>query len=142
MKGLTGRYIFCVFLSIEAFLYGLGLPIPRWFYKIPDNDACVYSIGIANRYRSEQTSFTAAREDGVESLIRSIRVHVRSGLAEYVENGSIEMRTFISEGIDSTLYNTVKQQCMVLDSGGCLAGNSFAKRLVPGYNECRQTGGG
>jgi len=116
MKDLPGRYIFWVLFAGVVFLCGFGSPIPKWFYKVPTGDGCIYSVGISNRYSGDKDSFTAARDDGVENLIRSIRVHVRSGLAEYVENGSIEMRTFISEEIDSTLYNTVYQQCMILDS--------------------------
>ena len=90
--------------------------MPLWFQQIPTDSSCIYSVGIANRYSNDHDSFMAARDDGVGNLIRAYKVHIRSGLAQYVEGATIGVKTFITEEIDSILYKKIDDYSVVLDS--------------------------
>ncbi|MBT6225238.1 MAG: LPP20 family lipoprotein [Candidatus Scalindua sp.] len=79
-------------------------------------NSCIYSVGIAERYSDDNKSFSAAREDGVANLIRSVNVRIRSGSAQYAEGSSIKFKEFVVEEVDSELHRKVDDRAVVLDS--------------------------
>ena len=111
-----GRYIVWGCISVCYFVNAQFTQIPRWFQETPENKSCIFAVGIANRYSNDLRSFMAAREDGVGNLIRSSKVRVRSGLAQYVVGSSIEVKSFTTEEIDSMLYKIAGDNAVVLDS--------------------------
>ncbi len=116
MIRVFGRYIFWVGLFWCNQLYGQFISLPGWYYQNPVGNSCIYSVGIAERYSDDHKSLSAAREDGVANLIRSVNVRVRSGSAQYAEGSSIKVKEFVVEEVDSALYRKVDDYAVVLDS--------------------------
>tara|TARA_B100001971_G_scaffold8198_1_gene6737 strand:+ start:692 stop:1453 length:762 start_codon:yes stop_codon:yes gene_type:complete len=103
--------------------------LPLWVLNPPRTSECLYGIGISDRFREDDLSFSTARKNAAGYITRQVQVRVISGLVEVTFDSRVETRGYIVAEIDSLAYMRALYNAVQIDSF-LSRGNAFVLTAI------------